>query len=93
MSYKPPSSNRYCLVCQKYTIWQLDNNIGHSRCKDCRSTSLMAVSSRKNAKKHWNRSKRISNRNMSEQTINPGKLESCFKYLAFSERNYWAWLY
>ena len=31
----PPESIRYCLGCQKNTIWKYNKVVGHSRCLEC----------------------------------------------------------
>jgi len=35
-----PKEERYCLVCDKHTIWKFDRNVGHGRCTECGSLSL-----------------------------------------------------
>ena len=32
---KPPESTRFCLGCNKYTVWKYNKRIGHSRCIEC----------------------------------------------------------
>lgn len=31
----PPQSNRYCLACEKVTIWTYNRGVCHSRCSKC----------------------------------------------------------
>ncbi len=32
---KPPLTERYCVCCQKKTIWEFKKGIGHSECTEC----------------------------------------------------------
>lgn len=34
----PPETERWCIACQKMTIWKYNKAIGHSRCTECGSS-------------------------------------------------------
>lgn len=31
------TTKRYCYVCERITVWELDKAVGHSRCSECGS--------------------------------------------------------
>jgi len=31
----PPKSKRFCVMCEKETLWAYNRNIGHSSCNEC----------------------------------------------------------
>jgi len=33
----PPETERWCMACQKMTIWKYNKLVGHSRCTECGS--------------------------------------------------------
>jgi hypothetical protein len=36
----PPKETRYCIICDKFTLWKYNKGLGHGQCIECGSLSL-----------------------------------------------------